>query len=47
VALRLLPVPAADIAAVEPDHDGAGRLRHSLLCSPGGLRRLWLRLLAG
>ena len=35
----LLAVSAAHVAAVEPDHDGAGRLRHRSLRGPGGV---WL-----
>src|SRR4029450_11632126 len=32
----LSPVPAAHVAAIEPDHDGAGRLRRGSRRGPGG-----------
>ena len=34
----LPPVPVAHVAAIEPDHDGAGRLRRGLVRGLGGMR---------
>ena len=34
----LLPVPAADVAAIKPNHDKFGWLRRGRFCRPGGMR---------
>ena len=37
-AAPLAPVPATHVAAIQPDHDGAGPLRHGLVPGLNGVR---------